>query len=159
MYSSSFWKGGEERLCVCVWQGGFCFLKFCFWKGRNWFEMVAEVGVCCSGGGNAGCCEGGGKVEVVERKGDLYDVKRKRVVSRIVSEVVRLYERGEVINIQKLKSNAAKEYSLPDHPKLTEIIAAIPESHAESLLPLLKAKPVRTASGIAVVAVMSKPHR
>lgn len=28
-----------------------------------------------------------------------------------------------------------------------------------SLLPRLRAKPVRTASGIAVVAVMSKPHR
>lgn len=27
------------------------------------------------------------------------------------------------------------------------------------LLPQLRAKPVRTASGIAVVAVMSKPHR
>ena len=27
------------------------------------------------------------------------------------------------------------------------------------MIPILKAKPVRTASGIAVVAVMAKPHR
>lgn len=35
----------------------------------------------------------------------------------------------------------------------------VPEEHKAALLPQLKAKPVRTASGIAVVAVMSKPHR
>ena len=44
-------------------------------------------------------------------------------------------------------------------PKIVEILAAIPETHKNYLIPLLKAKPVRTASGIAVVAVMAKPHR
>lgn len=44
-------------------------------------------------------------------------------------------------------------------PKLVEIIAAVPEEFRARLLPRLRAKPVRTASGIAVVAVMSKPHR
>jgi elongator complex protein 3 len=39
------------------------------------------------------------------------------------------------------------------------MIAAVPEEHRALLLPQLRAKPVRTASGIAVVAVMSKPHR
>ena len=36
---------------------------------------------------------------------------------------------------------------------------AVPEADRAALLPRLRAKPVRTASGIAVVAVMSKPHR
>jgi len=44
-------------------------------------------------------------------------------------------------------------------PKVVDIISAIPENYKNRLLPILKAKPVRTASGIAVVAVMSKPHR
>jgi len=44
-------------------------------------------------------------------------------------------------------------------PKLVDIISAIPEAYKAKLLPLLKAKPVRTASGIMPVAVMSKPHR
>ena len=35
----------------------------------------------------------------------------------------------------------------------------MPEEYRSILLPQLRAKPVRTASGIAVVAVMSKPHR
>lgn len=44
-------------------------------------------------------------------------------------------------------------------PKIVEILSAIPEDYKEKLIPILKAKPVRTASGIAVVAVMAKPHR
>ncbi|KAF8758593.1 Elongator complex protein 3 [Rhizoctonia solani] len=35
----------------------------------------------------------------------------------------------------------------------------VPEEHKKALLPKLKARPIRTASGIAVVAVMCKPHR
>ena len=44
-------------------------------------------------------------------------------------------------------------------PKLVDIIAALPEDYRSKLLPYVKVKPVRTASGIAVVAVMCKPHR
>lgn len=44
-------------------------------------------------------------------------------------------------------------------PKLVDIIAAIPANYKSQLLPYVKAKPIRTASGVAVVAVMSKPHR
>lgn len=39
------------------------------------------------------------------------------------------------------------------------MIAAVPPDLKPVLLPKLRAKPIRTASGIAVVAVMSKPHR
>ena len=40
-----------------------------------------------------------------------------------------------------------------------DIIAAVPAQYKKVLVPKLRAKPVRTASGIAVVAVMCKPHR
>lgn len=53
----------------------------------------------------------------------------------------------------------SRKYGLQRSPKLVEMIAAVPEEHRAILLPQLRAKPVRTASGIAVVAVMSKPHR
>lgn len=66
---------------------------------------------------------------------------------------------GRDINLNNLKSNICYKYSLARAVKLVEILGAIPEEHRPSLLPQLKAKPVRTASGIAVVAVMSKPHR
>ncbi len=63
------------------------------------------------------------------------------------------------MDLNALKSEAGRRYSLVRSPKLVEIIAAVPEEHRAVLLPQLRAKPVRTASGIAVVAVMSKPHR
>ncbi|KAJ2997683.1 Elongator subunit [Globomyces sp. JEL0801] len=48
---------------------------------------------------------------------------------------------------------------MPTQPKLVDIIQAIPDQHKAALLPKIRAKPIRTASGIAVVAVMCKPHR
>ena len=59
----------------------------------------------------------------------------------------------------KLKADFAHKNNLKRMPKLIDIISAIPENYKKKLLPILKAKPVRTASGIAVVAVMCKPHR
>lgn len=56
-------------------------------------------------------------------------------------------------------AQVSRKYGLSRAPKLVEMIAAVPEEHRALLLPQLRAKPVRTASGIAVVAVMSKPHR
>lgn len=56
-------------------------------------------------------------------------------------------------------SEIAKKIGLSSIPKLVDLVSAVPESYKEKLLPVLKTKPVRTASGIAVVAVMSKPHR
>ena len=52
-----------------------------------------------------------------------------------------------------------RRYALSRAPKLVELIAAVPEAHRADVVPQLRAKPVRTASGVAVVAVMSKPHR
>lgn len=63
------------------------------------------------------------------------------------------------MNLNHLKGRISSEYRLNTQPKLVDIIAAIPEEYKQHLLPRLKAKPVRTASGIAVVAVMCKPHR
>ena len=59
----------------------------------------------------------------------------------------------------RLKSQVASKYALPNQPRLVDIIAAVPQAYKKALLPKLRAKPVRTASGIAVVAVMCKPHR
>ena len=53
----------------------------------------------------------------------------------------------------------AKKHKMDGIPKLVDLISAIPENYKQRLLPILKAKPVRTASGVAIVAVMCKPHR
>ncbi len=80
-------------------------------------------------------------------------------ISDIVSELMMAYRQGRAVNMLRLKQDAAAKNRLQGVPKLTQIIAGVPEQYKKQLLPLLKAKPVRTASGIAVVAVMSKPHR
>ncbi|KAL0485002.1 elongator complex protein ELP3 [Acrasis kona] len=82
------------------------------------------------------------------------------VVGEIVQELIRAYDSGQTIKLQVIKQKVTKKYRMHDGFKLVEIIAAIPENYRAALLPMLKAKPVRTASGIAVVAaVMCKPHR
>jgi elongator complex protein 3 len=63
------------------------------------------------------------------------------------------------INLNSLRGQVSRKYKLKTIPPLTAIIAAIPEHYKKYLLPKLMAKPIRTSSGIAVVAVMCKPHR
>ncbi|KAJ3014855.1 Elongator subunit [Thoreauomyces humboldtii] len=79
--------------------------------------------------------------------------------SEIVNELIVEIKAGKDVNLNGVKNRVARKYKLHTQPKLVDIIAAIPEQHREMLLPRLRAKPVRTASGIAVVAVMCKPHR
>jgi elongator complex protein 3 len=84
---------------------------------------------------------------------------RIQAIAEIVSSMVEGCKRGESVDLNALKSSACRKYGLSRAPKLVEMIAALPESEKALVLPKLKAKPIRTASGIAVVAVMSKPHR
>ncbi|XP_050401515.1 elongator complex protein 3 isoform X1 [Patella vulgata] len=80
-------------------------------------------------------------------------------VSEIVNELIKADQEGKDINLNKVKTKISSKYGLPSQPRLVDIIAAVPNQYKKALLPKLKAKPVRTASGIAVVAVMCKPHR
>jgi len=63
------------------------------------------------------------------------------------------------VNLNSLRGQVAKKHRLSNQPPLTAIIAAVPENYKKYILPKLIAKPIRTSSGIAVVAVMCKPHR
>ena len=54
-------------------------------------------------------------------------------------------------NLAKLKARICSKYGLESSPRLTDIIAAVPIEHRKVLLPKLRAKPVRTASGVMTV--------
>lgn len=82
-----------------------------------------------------------------------------KTIAEIVNNLISSYEKGENVNLTKMKMNVSRKYKLAKMPKLVDIIACLPDNYKEKLTPFLKAKPIRTASGIAVVAVMSKPHR
>ncbi|KAK3877099.1 hypothetical protein Pcinc_018171 [Petrolisthes cinctipes] len=80
-------------------------------------------------------------------------------VGEIIQELIKAQKEERDVNLNKLKSRVSSKYGLHSSPRLVDIIAAVPQEHKKVLLPKLRAKPVRTASGIAVVAVMCKPHR
>lgn len=104
-------------------------------------------------------------------------------IGEVIAETAAAVAKGnpDQINITKIRARLAAKYGLKSSPKLVDIIAAVPHHLKKDLLPMyntyyllnlissnfvnmklysrLKAKPIRTASGIAVVAVMCKPHR
>ncbi|KAM9563533.1 elongator complex protein 3 [Guaruba guarouba] len=80
-------------------------------------------------------------------------------IADIIKQLIEAHEQGNDVNLNKLKTKTAAKYGLSAQPRLVDIIAAVPPQYRKVLVPKLKAKPIRTASGIAVVAVMCKPHR
>ncbi|KAJ8306618.1 hypothetical protein KUTeg_017163 [Tegillarca granosa] len=80
-------------------------------------------------------------------------------VTEIVNQLIQAHEQKKDVNLNRVKSTVSSKYGLPSQPRLVDIIAAVPQQYKKVLVPKLKAKPIRTASGIAVVAVMCKPHR
>jgi len=80
-------------------------------------------------------------------------------VGDIIQELLKANQEKRDCDLNKIKSQISAKYGLSSSPKLVDIIAAVPLEHRKLLIPQLKAKPIRTASGIAVVAVMCKPHR
>lgn len=56
------------------------------------------------------------------------------------------------LNLNAIKIKCARDNKMAGQPRLVDIIAAIPEEYRKVLVPRLKAKPVRTASGVSVQA-------
>ncbi|XP_014785771.1 elongator complex protein 3 isoform X1 [Octopus bimaculoides] len=80
-------------------------------------------------------------------------------IGDIVNQLIQAHVQKKDVNLNTVKCKSSSKYGLASQPRLVDIIAAVPPQYKKELLPKLKAKPVRTASGIAVVAVMCKPHR
>eukprot|EP01085_Mycamoeba_gemmipara_P005112 Mycagemm_TRINITY_DN10189_c0_g1::TRINITY_DN10189_c0_g1_i2::g.5112::m.5112 type:complete len:576 gc:universal TRINITY_DN10189_c0_g1_i2:116-1843(+) len=98
--------------------------------------------------------KGGRKVTVEDQM-----ALKVKTISEIVAALIQAHNEGKNVNVTKLKSQLSSKNKLTESPKTVDIIAAIPDAFRKVLIPKLKTKPVRTASGIAVVAVMCKPHR
>ncbi|XP_004682591.1 PREDICTED: elongator complex protein 3 [Condylura cristata] len=80
-------------------------------------------------------------------------------IGDVIRQLIEAHEQGKDIDLNKVKTRTAAKYGLSAQPRLVDLIAAVPPQYRKVLVPKLKAKPIRTASGIAVVAVMCKPHR
>ena len=79
-------------------------------------------------------------------------------VTDIVNQLIQAHIEKKDVNLNSIKGKSASKYGLASQPRLVDIIAAVPQQYKRALVPKLKSKPVCTASGIAVVAVMCKPH-
>lgn len=61
-------------------------------------------------------------------------------------------------DLEKAKHKVCRDYQLDRFPRNSEILQIAREEDKELLIPILKKKPTRTISGVAVVAVMCPPH-
>ncbi len=59
--------------------------------------------------------------------------------------------------LDQVKREVSKKYKLAEYPKNSEIIAICDSEEKEQLLPVLIKRRVRTLSGVAIVAVMTRP--
>ncbi|KAM7141633.1 elongator complex protein 3 [Molossus nigricans] len=125
-----------------------------------WLSTFPEVrvGSHVIGGRGGGSYDGGEMRQ--KRKGDLSPAELMMLtIGDVIKQLIEAHEQGKNIDLNKLKTKTAAKYGLSAQPRLVDIIAAVPPQYRKVLVPKLKAKPIRTASGIAVVAVMCKPHR
>ena len=81
-----------------------------------------------------------------------YDLNRS-IIDMIVKGEIKDREQ-----LQRIKVKMAGEYRLNAVPRNSEILADARDDEKNAVIPLLRRKPVRTVSGVAVVAVMTSPH-
>ncbi|NYB52259.1 MAG: tRNA uridine(34) 5-carboxymethylaminomethyl modification radical SAM/GNAT enzyme Elp3 [Methanobacteriaceae archaeon] len=62
-------------------------------------------------------------------------------------------------DLEKAKFKVCRDYGLKKFPKNSEILQQARADEKEHIIPILKKKPTRTISGVAVVAVMCPPHK
>lgn len=75
-------------------------------------------------------------------------------------EIADAIEKGKVSDysaLQALKLRLCKKYRLRETPKNSSILALVPQTFRSAALSLLRRKPVRSVSGVSVIAVMTKP--
>lgn len=70
------------------------------------------------------------------------------VIGEIIQELLKANDEKMEVNINKIKSRISSKYALESQPRLVDIIAAVPQDAKKILLPKLRAKPIRTASGV-----------
>ncbi|MES3517732.1 MAG: tRNA uridine(34) 5-carboxymethylaminomethyl modification radical SAM/GNAT enzyme Elp3 [Natronomonas sp.] len=79
---------------------------------------------------------------------------------RVCESLVESILDGEIDrdDVESAKLEACREHSAPKVPKNTDILDFAPPDRREELESVLRRKPVRTASGVSPVAIMTSPH-
>jgi elongator complex protein 3 len=89
------------------------------------------------------------------------DATETEAFEQVCEELVDRILEGEVErdDVERAKLDACSEHSAPKVPKNSEILDFAPSERREELEAVLRRKPVRTASGVSPVAIMTSPHQ
>ena len=80
--------------------------------------------------------------------------------TRVVNELAEMVVEGEIERgeVEKEKNRVCGKHSSPRVPKNSDVLDAVPDEHRERAERVLRTTPVRTASGVTPVAVMTSPE-
>ena len=76
-----------------------------------------------------------------------------RVTSGIAAELIKAHDTNQTVSLNELRAKLSKKYGFGGVPRLVDIISAIPDDYKKALLPKLRARPIRTASGVSIMEV------
>ncbi|UCD73113.1 MAG: tRNA uridine(34) 5-carboxymethylaminomethyl modification radical SAM/GNAT enzyme Elp3 [Candidatus Bathyarchaeota archaeon] len=80
----------------------------------------------------------------------------EEAVRRIIEELI-ILEKPIPKDLDRIRIQVCRDLHLKRIPSNSEIICRLRQKEKNKLIPVLRRKPVRTISGIAVIAVMTKP--
>jgi elongator complex protein 3 len=88
------------------------------------------------------------------------DATESEAFKRVCEELIDRILAGELErdDVESAKLDVCSEHSSPKVPKNSEILDHAPQERREELESVLQRKPVRTASGVSPVAIMTSPH-
>ena len=88
------------------------------------------------------------------------DATESEAFKRVCEELIDRILAGELErdDVESAKLDVCSEHSSPKVPKNSEILDHAPQKRREELESVLQRKPVRTASGVSPVAIMTSPH-
>ncbi|MDS0283181.1 tRNA uridine(34) 5-carboxymethylaminomethyl modification radical SAM/GNAT enzyme Elp3 [Haloarcula onubensis] len=89
------------------------------------------------------------------------DPEETEAFQQVCAELVDRILAGDVErdDVESAKIDVCREYSAPKVPQNSELLDYAPQEHREVLEEVLQRKPVRTASGVSPIAIMTSPHR
>lgn len=73
------------------------------------------------------------------------------MTSGIAAELIKAYDSGQSVSLNEVRAKISKKHGYGGVPRLVDIISAIPDDYKKALLPKLRARPIRTASGVCFV--------
>ena len=79
-----------------------------------------------------------------------------RVTSGIAAELIKAHDVNQTVSLNELRAKMSKKYGFGGVPRLVDIISAIPDDYKKALLPKLRARPIRTASGVSMSDICEK---